>query len=340
MSDLPTIGFTAIPGSSAADAMARVSGIALDESNIQSSVMEVLLDSGVDRMTASAASEAAGQIASNNPTIRDPNTGEITKQGVDLQNLAQNLVGNTVADPRVAANSAASRVDKLPASLSGQERADQAIAIAGEEAARAGASSSAAEDKTREALAAGMSPRDAALAGAAAAVSIAVADNPSPSGLEIFGYFNAMVQGLVTETYQGKETRHINNGSVWTVDNSFIQTTSGALTINCAHYRATADHDESIADYSVGIYSGGYEMYALLPLTAVGGSASGALLSTSLTWAKLSSIAPLKEIGFGGDFYVTLLTTEVTEDQRANARKKIQQAGIALWKASKKLKFG
>lgn len=340
MSELPTVGFTPIPGSSAADAVARVSRLTLDQSNIQSSVMDVLLDSGVDRMTASAASEAAAQIASNNPTIRDPVTGEVTKQGVDLQNLAQNLVGNTVADPRVAANSAGTRVDQLPASLSDQERADQAVAIAGEEAAKAGASSSAAQDKTREALAAGMSPRDAAVAGTAAAVSIAVANNPSPSGLEIFGYLNAMVQGLVMETYLGTETRTINNFSEWTVDNSFIQNTAGALTVNCSHYRATADHDESIAEHSVGIYSGGYEMYALHPLTAVGGSASGALLSTAVTWAKLSSIAPLKEIAFGGDFYVTLLTTEVTEDQRKNARKNLQNSVISLWKACKKLKFG
>src|SRR5690606_30785873 len=139
MSDLPTLGFTPVPGSTAADAMARVGRLTLDETNIQRQIMDVLLDSGVDRMTASAASEAAAQIAANNPPIIDQNTGEVIYQGVDLQHLAQNLVGNTVADPRVAANAAAARVDQLPSSLSAQERADKAVEIAGEEAAAAGA---------------------------------------------------------------------------------------------------------------------------------------------------------------------------------------------------------
>src|SRR5690606_25884620 len=155
---------------------------------------------------------------------------------------------------------------------------------------------------------------------------IAVADNPSPSGLEIFGYFKAMVQGMVTETYLGTETKHVTNLSRWEVDNSFIQNTAGTLTVNCAHYTATADHDESITDHSFGIYKGGYEMYALHPLTMVWGSASGAALSTTVTWAKLSSIAPLKEIAFGGDVYVSILGTEVTDDERERARKKIKQA--------------
>lgn len=339
MPDVPKIGFTPIPGSAAAQAMEGVSRLALDSSNVGRHIKTILVDYGVDRMTASAASEAAMQIAAENPTIVDPTSGHILQQGVDLQNLARSLIGNTVADPRVAANAAALQVEQLSAGVSDDARAKNAVAIAGEQAAKAGASRAVAESKTKDALAAGMSPREAAMAGTAAAVSLSVANNPSSSGLEIFGYLKAMVLGLVTETYLGSETKNIQNSSDWTVANNFIQNTVGDLTINCAHYRATADEDDSIADHSEANYVAGYQMYALHPLTIVGASAGFAGVSSSFAWAKWSSIAPLKEIVFAGDFYVTLVGTTVTEEKREKVRQKVRQSVVTFVNAAK-VKFG
>lgn len=321
-------GFKPIPGSSAADAIREIASRELTRGNISSEIDAVLRQYGVDPMTRAAASESAARIVQNNPPTD-------THAGVDINQLAQDLVGNAVADPRVAANKAAAGVDALDPSLSRAEQNAQAVAIAGEQAAAAGGDRATAESKTREALAQGVPPRQAAMAGAAAAVSIALADNPSPSGLEVFGHFRALVQGLVMETYLADERKEVTNLSHWDVTNSFIQTTALDLTINCKDYLATADHDESIIDKSASAYIGGYHMYALFPFSATITSGNIAGASTTVNWAKMSSIAPYKEIGFLGDYYIALVGTEVTEQHQTNAQNKIRQTGMAIVNAAK-----
>ena len=325
-------GFKPLPGSSAADAIEEIGSRDLTRSNISSEIDAVLRQYGVDPMTRAAASESAAKIVQNNPQTD-------TSPGVNIEQLAQDLVGNAVSDPRVAANKAAARVDALDASLPREEQNAKAVAIAGEEAAAAGGNRATAESKTREALAQGIPPRQAAMAGAAAAVSLALADNPNPSGLEVFGHFRAMVDGLVMETYLAEEKKDVAEESHWQVTDSFIQTTSGDLTITCKEYLATAEHDESIIVKSASAYIGGYHMYALLPFSATVASGNVAGGSTTFNWAKMSSIAPYKEIGFLGDYYIALLGTEVTDEHRANIKNKIRQAGLAILNVPKKLKF-
>src|SRR3546814_6969188 len=99
-------------------------------------------------MTRTAVGEAATQLAG------DP-------AHPDTSALAQQLVGTAVADPKVAGNQAKSRVLAQP-DLPEQQQKDLAVKAAGEEAKKAGGSSSVAQDQAREAMNQGATPAMAA----------------------------------------------------------------------------------------------------------------------------------------------------------------------------------
>jgi len=314
--------FNVIPGSDADKAAQQIGLLDLKPGNIGTHVADVLNQYGVGPLTTSAASEAASQLARNNPRA-------------DLSGLAKGVVGSAVADPSVAASKARQRVSEGSAGLTSQQQNELAATVAGEEAAKAGGSASAAQDKTREAISQGLSPAMAAQAGAAAAVALAVAANPSSPGLEIYGYLKALVQGLVTETYLGTEKKTVVNETDWKITNSYIQTTSSKLTMDCLNYRAEAEHDESIIDRSNSIYWGGYTMESPNPLSKSWFSFGYSSLTGAVHWQKTAAIAPIKEIGFLGDFYVAAVTTKKEDKHNEMVKNAVSRSLIKLWSVGK-----
>src|SRR3546814_11400647 len=85
----------------------------------------------------------------------------------------------------------------------------------------------------------------ASQAGATAAATTAAANGKNPSTLEVFGYLQAMVQGMVVETYLKTEKKFVTGPTTWDVTNIFVQTVAKTLPINCANYHALAAHDVS-----------------------------------------------------------------------------------------------
>lgn len=317
-----SLPFNVIPGSDADKAAQQIGMVHLTPSNIGTEVSSVLKDYGVDPLTNAAASEAVTQLAQSNPKT-------------DLTELAQGVVGSAVADPNVAGNKAKQRVQDAGTDLNTEAQNNLAVTAAGEEAEKAGGDKSVAAAKTKEAISEGLSPPLAAQAGAAVAVAIAVAQNPSAPGLEIFGYLKAMVQGLVTETYLGNETKTVTNKTDWTITNSYIQTTSSKLTIDCLNYTATADHDESIIDRSNSIYWGGYTMESPDPVSKSLLSLGYSSLTGAVHLQKTAAIAAAKEIGFLGDIYVAAVTT-LKEDRHNTAVKNfVSRSVIKIWSAGK-----
>ncbi|CAM4331975.1 hypothetical protein BOTU111921_23860 [Bordetella tumbae] len=317
-----SLPFNVIPGSDADKAAQRIGMVDLTPGNIGTEVSDVLKDYGVDPLTNAAASETVTQLAKNNPNA-------------NLTELAQGVVGSAVADPNVAGNKAKQRVLDEGKDVNASDQNDLAVTAAGEEAEKAGGDKNVARAKTKEALSEGLPPALAAQAGAAVAVAIAVAQNPSAPGLEIFGYLKAMVQGLVTETYLGNETKTVTNKTDWKITNTYIQTTTSKLTIDCLNYTATADHDESIIDKSNSIYWGGYTMESPNPVSKSLLSLGYSSITGAFHWQKTAAIAPAKEIGFLGDFYVAAVTT-LKEDRHNTAVKNfVSRSLIKLWSAGK-----
>lgn len=288
--------FNIIPGSDAEHAMQEIAKTDLTHGNLAGGMKQVLDKYGVSPLTSSAATEAAQQLAGNNPQI---NTSE----------LAQNIVGSAVADPTVAANKAMADV-AAQQGLSLEEKQEYAVAAAGREAIKAGADGPAAQQQARQAMDQGMTPEQAAYAGTAAAVAAAVANNPSPSGFEIYGYLKAMVQDLVMETYLGTEKKDVTNVTTWNIGSTWLQTTSTSLTINCSNYTAEAKDDTSILDKSKNFYWGGYTMTSPNPVSKSWFSLSMSGVTTSTYGYKIASIAALKTVAPMRDLYVALLSTD------------------------------
>ncbi|MCD0501504.1 hypothetical protein [Bordetella petrii] len=288
--------FNVIPGSNAEKAVQEIAGLTFEQANIVSNITPILEKYGVDSVTTSAVEAAATKLAEN--------------PRMDLSYLAQGLVGTSVADPRVAGNDAKARVAAGQENLSTAEQEMLAITAAGDAAEAAGADRSLAEAEAGKAISQGMSPQMAAYAGAAAAAAVAAANNPVGNpGIEIFGYLQALVQGLVMETYLKTEDKTVASSTNWKIVNNFIQTTTGQLHVYCKNYIADAKSDVSDSDFSFGIYQKGYTMEAVDPEMTTGISVGVSGASYTRYDYKIISLAVYKETIFAWDFYISPLGT-------------------------------
>ena len=308
--------FNVIPNSNADKAVQEVAGLNFDGGSLSSRISPVLKRYGVDTVTQSAVEAAADQLAAN------PN--------MDVQYLAQGLVGTAVSDPRVAANQAKTYVESQ-AGLTLEQRNQVAITAAGDAAEDAGADRRSAEAEATNAISQGATPAMAAYAGAAIAVAAAVSSNPVGNpGIEIFGHLKALVQGLVTETYLQKEAKTVDSTTDWTMGNSFIQTTTGTLHVNCKDYYAEAESDLSERDKSIGVYQRGYTMTAPEPRFITLGSASLLGFTYANYSDKILSFAVNKEVLFGVDFYTAIMGTTKTNISDEDVAKRKQKYMFGL----------
>ncbi|CAP41956.1 hypothetical protein [Bordetella petrii] len=315
--------FNILPGSSAESAVKETRLLRpLRPDNVAEQIMPIMERYGVDSMTRTAVGEAATQLAG------DP-------AHPDASALAEQLVGTAVADPKVAGNQAKNRVLAQP-DLPEQQQKDLAVQAAGEEAAKAGGSSSVAQEQAREAMNQGASPAMAAYVGAAAAVSIAVANNSASSGLEIFGHLKALVQGMVIETYLKTENKTVLGKTTWTIGNSLVQTTSDKLSIHCDYYYAEAPTDISELDTSSTRYWGGYYMRSPIPLSMTGASFTGSVNRSSVYYAKMGSAGVVKETLVPLDIYVAAFgTARVAGAEKRNVNLTLDAGIIKLWHVGK-----
>jgi hypothetical protein len=301
--------FNVIPNSNAARAVEEVARLNFAQITPLSTQLSPILERyGVDTVTRSAVETAADQLAS--------------RPGMDVPYLAQGLVGTAVSDPRVAANQAKAYVESQQG-LTADQQGQLAITAAGNAAEDAGADRSSAEAAAADALSQGATPQMAAYAGAASAVSAAVSSHPAGSpGIEIFGYLKALVQGMVYETYLGKENKEVTLDTHWTMGDSFIQTTGGQLLVECREYRAEAKTDESVRKWSVGSYVKGYTMEAPAPVFVTVAGLSATVASVAAYSSKIISLAAVKEVLFVSDFYVALMGTTKTNVSDEDIRKR------------------
>ncbi|MBO1111811.1 hypothetical protein [Bordetella petrii] len=298
--------YAVLPGSDAAAAAAEAAAKQYTLDGFGESLSQILAEHGVDPVTSAAVSAAGEQLAQR--------PGGTPMAEEELPGLAESLVGAAVADPRVAGGQARTAVEENAAGLSKSEQEALAITAAGDAAEDAGADRATAEQKAREAIAAGVPPAAAAEAGAASAAAIAVTSNPDASpGIEIFGYLKARVQGLVTETYLADENKKVTGLTQWKIEKGpFFQTTAGELHINCKNYLAQADIDHVDTAQSNTKYLAGYETTAPSPSFSNNMGFFGATAVNAAYWVRTSSAAAYKRTVFGLDFYIALLGTQNT----------------------------
>lgn len=242
--------------------------------------------------------------------------------GDDLNSFVQEAVGRAVADPRVAGEQAREAVTEAGQDLQGDDLRQHAVQVAGQKAAMTGASSQDAEVLAQEYLDQGMSPSAAAQA---AAMVTAARHMGFPAGFEIFGRLKARVSGLVVETNRGDEEKTVTNETVWDIDQSLVQTAIDSYTINCHNYHATADHDVSSGNLSMGFHWGGYQMFSPQPISLTGVSVGvAATLNTayvtSMQGTPYRFAAPM-----AGDFYATLVAVSATGKSKGAETKEVSK---------------
>ncbi|MBO9354458.1 hypothetical protein GG851_10675 [Bordetella petrii] len=284
-----TLPFSVLPGSDAAKAIDEVALLDLDAQTLDQQIAPILQKYNVDPVTGASIGETARQIIASNPEI-------------ELQPLAESLVGTAVADPRVAGYNAREAV-RAGGNMSQAEQEELAIQAAGVEAEKAGGDKALAESKAEEAISQGASPEMAAQSAAASAVSVAVANKEGPSELVIFGYLKAMVKGVVIETIKGDEKHEVTGKTLWDIQNgAFIQITANDLHINCGEYHAEARHDVSRRSFGANLYLKGYYMESPTPWTLTGMSASVSAASAS-AYTRIYSFGGLKTTHAKKDYY-------------------------------------
>ncbi|WP_459617463.1 hypothetical protein [Bordetella sp. 2513F-2] len=321
-----TLPFNVLPGSDAASAVEAVRQLDLRSDMLDQQLAPILQRYNVDPVTTAAVGETARRITANNPNIA-------------LQPLAESLVGTAVADPRVAGNNARQAVLAGGSDLSRPEQEQLAIQAAGIEAEKAGADKAVAEAKAREALSQGASPEMAAQSAAAAAASAAVANNPSASGLEIFGYLKAMVQGVVIETNLSNERHEVTGNTDWIIRGAFVQNTAQTLEINCNEYHAQAQHDISRRSFAANIYLLGYYMTSPDPWTITGLSVSFSGATTA-GYAKILSPGLIKTMKIKKDLYLSGITVGEAKDTFHRTHKVIDKALVTVRLKNKLLYLG
>jgi len=314
-------GFVPLPGSDAEAAVNAVRGIqGLTIDNFDASVAPIWETYNIDPVTASAVSETA-----HNVMARDPNA--------DIDTVAQDLVGRTVADPSVAGNNAREAVLRGSEGLSPGQQQKLALDAAGDAAEKAGADRATAESKAQEALDNGASPEVAAESAATAAAAEALIKNPasfdSVSGFDIMGYLKAMVQGVVIETNLGTETHTVKEQTWWNIDGSFVQTTADALTINCHQYHAEADTDIAESPVSMNFYLQGYEMNSPRPYTFSLLSLAGSALTAS-AYVNITSLGVVKTTVATRDLYLVGAVMGSVEDQFQRSHQAIDKALVRI----------
>ena len=310
-------GFVPLPGSDAQAAMAEIRAtpnLTLD--NFDATVGPIWEKYNIDPVSAEAVREAAHRTMANNP-------------GADMNSVAADLVGRTIADPTVAGSNARAAVRAGGEKLTPAEQARRAVTAAGDAAEAAGADRAVAESKAQQALDAGASPESAAESAATAAVADALVKNSSSfdsvSGFDIMGYLKAMVQGVVIETNLSTETQTTKGETNWKIDGSFVQATAGALTINCRNYHAEASTDISESPVGMNFYLKGYEMYSPQPFT-FSGLALTATGATSSAYAVIASLGTVKTTVATRDLYLSGVTM-------GSAQKQFQRSHAAIDKA-------
>ncbi|CAM4220285.1 hypothetical protein GCM10027287_52250 [Bordetella muralis] len=229
--------------------------------------------------------------------------------GDDLNPFVREAVGRAVADPRVAGEQAREAVTEAGQTLKGDDLRQHAVQVAGQKAAMTGASSQDAEVRTQKYLDQGMSPSAAAQAGAMVAVARHMG---FPEGFEIFGRLTARVSGLVIETNRGREEKTVTNETVWDIDQSLVQTAIESYAINCHNYKATADHDVSSGNLSMGFHWGGYQMFSPQPISLTGLSVGAAATLNTAYVTSMQGTPYRLAIPMAGDFYATLVAVSAT----------------------------
>ncbi|OZI52676.1 hypothetical protein [Bordetella genomosp. 4] len=309
--------FNVLPGSDAANAVQAVRDLdGLTLANFEEQIGPILKQYHVDPVTASALNETARQVTTNNPNI-------------ELKPLTESLVGTAIADPRVAGNNARQAV-RAGGDLSLSDREKLAVEAAGIEAEKAGGSKTLAESKAKEALKQGASPEMAAESAATAAVASAVASNPEfASGLEVFGYFKAMVQGIVIETNLSNERHEVKNKTDWIIGAAFIQNTAVDLTVDCHYYHAHAQRDVSRRTYALNTYLAGYYMTSPDPWTFTGMSV-GASVATGSVYKDIISPGVIKVTKAKKDFYYAGMTVEGVDKTMSSAHRMADKGLIKI----------
>lgn len=229
--------------------------------------------------------------------------------GDDLNPFVREAVGRAVADPRVAGEQAREAVIDAGQDRQGDDLKQHAVRVAGQKAAMTGASSQDAEVLAQDYLDQGMSPSAAAQA---AAMVTAARHMGFPAGFEIFGRLTARVSGLVVETNRGDEEKTVTNETVWDIDQSLVQTAIDKYTINCHNYHATADHDVSSGNLSMGFHWGGYQMFSPQPISLTGLSVGAAATLNTAYVTSMQGTPYRLAIPKMGDFYATLVAVSAT----------------------------
>ena len=242
--------------------------------------------------------------------------------GDDLNSFVREAVGRAVADPRVAGEQAREAVTEAGQNLRGDELKQHAVQVAGQKAEMAGANSQDAKVLAQNYLDQGMSPSAAAQA---AAMVTAARHMRFPAGFEIFGRLKARVSGLVVETNRGDEAKTVTNETTWQIDQSLVQTASDSYTINCHNYHATADHDVSSGNMSMGVHFGGYQMFSPQPISLTGVSV-GATATTNTAYMTSIQGTPYRFANpMAGDFYATLVAVSATGKSKGAETKEVSK---------------
>lgn len=254
-----------LDGSDAAAAVAEIDGMTLTSGNVAAQVRSVTEKYGADKMTSVAAERAVQEL--------------VTNQNANPKTIARDIVGSTVANPNIAALNAQREAANVPENASPQQKENAALNASESAAEAAGASGQAARNKTQAYLDQGVSPAQAAMLGTLAVVAPAVGSNPDATGYEIYGYLTAHVTDYVSESYCETEERKVTGVATHEYDNSLIVNTPATLHIDCAHYLAEAQTDTSALWFSTGIYSSGYDVTQLAPISITGASVSAYALA-------------------------------------------------------------
>jgi len=314
-------GFVPIPGSDAEAAVNEIRNIPnLTIDNFDEMVAPIWEKYNIDPVTAEAVSETAHNVMSRNPKA-------------NMDTVAEDLVGRTVADPSVAGNNAREAVHRGSEGLKPSEQNQLAVKAAGDAAEKAGGDRATAESKAQEAIDKGASPEMAAESAATAATAEALVKNSASfadvSGFDIMGYLKAMVQGVVIETNLGTETHTVKGETWWNIDGSFVQTTANELTINCNKYHAEADTDIAESPVSMNFYLQGYKMTSPNPFTFSGLSLAGNGATTS-GYINVTSLGFIKTTVATRDVYLVGAVMGSVEDQFERSSKALENALVRV----------
>ncbi len=310
--------YKVLPDSDASRAVSEIGRQTLTKNNIAQEVQETLERHGVDKMTSSAAARAAETLAQNG--------------NQDLDKIAAELVGTTVADPNVAARQAQNAVTSLPKDTPVAEKNKTAVAAAKSAAEKAGVDGNAAEKKAQEMIDQGVPPEQAALAAVLAVAGPAVAQSGNASSYEIFGYLTATIKGLVTETYLSTEKRFVDGLAEHTYTNSLVLKTPSTLTVDCKNYLAKAKSDTSELIISNSNYLAGYTMRAISPRSVTGIALTGYGAGATTVRGGIGSLAATKSFYNVLDLYIAFVAfTEKANSVDNMSKVQFPKTKIGFW---------